>query len=333
MPTRYVAVKEEASYAPTPAVTPNQFFDANRAEANLEENHTFPTSMRGRSIFEVRENYYQDKVTWQTDVKPNNQIGWFLKWALGSVTSSQQGATTAYLHTFKAADTLRSFAWAYNFDSLIEKRVPGCILQNIKFSVARGANPLQADFTAIGQGESLVAVQSPSGWSTLAPFKPFHSKVHIAGSELVNLAEGMTINIANKVYDIGDIGVLGNRKLTRIEVGERTISGTLDIPVTSGTLDLYKRYLKDTGATEPGEPVVPFSIKLATDTGVVIAGAYNYKIDFTMPKCVLTSAPPPMEKQERKRISLGWKAIYDSGEASEIKVELQNTETEYPDAT
>jgi len=335
MPERYVAVAEEPSYAPATPVVPNKFFDANFCETSLDPGLVFPVSIRGRSLLEHREGYLQEAVAVNMDVKPNNMIGWFLKWILGSVTSAQQGATVAYKHTFKVAETVRSFALGYNWDAIKEKRVPGCIMSGLSFSIARGATPLIADITAIGQTEKLENVQSPSGWSALAPFKPYQSKVELADSELANLVEGFIINIAPRVFGVGDIGVLGSRKLTRIELAERTITGSMDLPLLSGTLDIYQRFLKDTAAVAPGEPVVPFKLELLIDTGIVIADTYKYRLDFILPKCVITGAPVRIERQERKMFRVDFQCEQGDvgGNTTEIQVELTNADTGYPDAT
>jgi len=335
MPERYVAVAEEVSYAPATPVVPNKFFAANFCETALNPGLAFPVSIRGRSILEHREGYLQEAVTVNMDVKPDNMIGWFLKWILGSVTSAQQGATTAYKHTFKVAETVRSFALGYNWDAIKEKRVPGCIMSGLSFSIARGVTPLIADISAIGQTEKLETVQSSSGWSALAPFKPYQSKVELADVELANLVEAFRINIAPRVFGVGDIGVLGSRKLTRIELAERVVTGSMDLPLLSGTLDVYQRFLKDAAAVEPGEPVVPFKLELLIDTGIVIVDTYKYRLDFILPKCVITGAPIRIERQERKMFRVDFQCEKGTVVANEteIQVELTNADTGYPDAS
>jgi len=334
MPERYVAVAEEPSYAPATPVVPNKFFDANFAECGLNPGLAFPVSIRGRSILEHHEGLIAESVAVNMDVKPDNMIGWFLKWILGSVTSTQQGATIAYKHTFKVAETVRSFALGYNWDAIKEKRVPGCIMTGLNFSIVRGATPLIADIAAIGQSEKLETVQTPSGWSALAPFKPYQSKVELADSELANLVEGFRINIGQRVFGVGDIGVLGSRKLTRIELAERTITGSMDLPLLSGTLDVYQRFLKDVAAVAPGEPVVPFKLELLIDTGIIIADPHKYSINFVMPQCVITAAPVRIERQERKLFRVDFQCEQGDVGANktEIQVELMNADTGYPDA-
>ena len=331
MPIRYVAVKEEASYAPATPVVPDKFFDANSCKADLSQGLVFPKSLRGRSIYEVREGYLEENIGINMDVKPDNGIGWFLKWVLGSCTSVKVGPTVAYTHTFKAADTIRSFALGNNWDTIKEKRIPGCIMKSLDFKVARGPEPLIAEVDAVGQTESLQTVQTATGWSTLAPFKPYQSKVKLASTELLNLVEGFSIKIANKVYDVGDIGVLGSRKLPRIELAERIVTGTINLPLLSGTLDVYQRFLKDAAATAPGEPLVPFKLELLIDTGIVIETTYNYALNFTLPKCVLPSAPVGIQRQDRKTFNVSFQALYDATD-TEIKAELTNIDVSYPDA-
>jgi len=335
MPERYVAVGEEASYAPETPVVPDKFFAANFAECGLNPGLVFPVSIRGRGILEHHEGLLQESITVNMDVKPNNMIGWLLKWILGSVTSEKQGATNAYKHTFKSAETVRSFALGHNWDTIKEKRVPGCIMTGLNFSIVRGATPLIADISAIGQTESLEDVQEASGWSTLAPFKPYQSKVELADSELANLVEGFRINIGQRVFGVGDIGVLGSRKLTRIELAERTITGSMDLPLLSGTLDVYQRFLKDTEAVGPGEPVVPFKLELLIDTGIIIADPHKYSMNFVMPQCVITAAPVRIERQERKffRVDFQCEQGDVGANKTEIQVELMNADTGYPDAT
>jgi hypothetical protein len=55
-------------------------------------------------------------------------------------------------------------------------------------------------------------------------------------------------------------------------------------------------------------------------------------LNFTLPKCVIPSAPVGITRQDRKTFSVSFQALYDATD-TEIKAELTNVDTSYPDAS
>ena len=322
---RYLGVAEESSFG-TP-VTVDKYIDIVREGIVSSPDARFRRTVRGRPTFKHGAGLYSIAGPFDMFVEPENHFGWLLKWALGDVTSELQG-TTAYLHTFKGADTIKPFTCGICWDAINEKQIAGAILDVLTIEAVKG-QALTATASILGKTEALISVATPS-FSDLDAFEHYHADPKIENVSQT-IVEAFRVTIANNVYPVSDIGVLGDRFLPRIELRERVVTGSMDLAFENA--DEYKRFLGDAVATAPTEPLGTVDLECEFDTGILIETTYNYLFDIEMPKCVYTAGDVHIVEQERKVLRIDFQAEYDSTLASEIAVKLQNTVTSYPDAT
>jgi len=319
---RYLGVREESAYG-TP-LTVDKYIDIISEGVVGAHDVSFRKTVRGRPNYKHSAGLWSEAGPFDMFIEPENHFGWLLKWALGDVASGQQGGTTAWLHTFKGADTIDSFTAGICWDALNERQIAGAIVDTLSIEAVKG-QPLTATVGILGKTEELISTATPS-FSALDAFEAYQADPQIAAVSKTYV-EAFRVNIANNVYPVGDVGILGNRFMPRIELRERVVSGSMDLAFT--VADEYKRFLGSATATEPTVPLGTLQLEVEFDTAIVIEGAYNYLLDIDLPKCVYTAGDVHIIERERKLLRIDFTAEYDATDESEIVVKLQNTKTTY----
>lgn len=249
-------------------------------------------------------------------VEPENGIGWYLKWALGSVSSAQQGGTSAYKHTFKSADAIKSFTGRVGADT-DERVLGGCLLNSLALRFSHGAE-VRGVAEVFAAEEAKGSIGSPT-FSALDPFVFSQATVEFADTAKAIVAEG-EVRINNRIPF--DRGVLGSRYFPKILVGKRLVDGRLSLFFDDATE--YDRFLAGT----------EFKLELLTTGPAIGATGYNYTLNIIMTKCVyLRDTAPHVDRRELIVLDAPFQAFYDNTSATEITVELMNEETDYPDPT
>jgi len=247
-------------------------------------------------------------------VEPENGLGWYLKWALGSVSSAQQGATSAYKHTFKSADDIKSFTGRIGADT-DERVLGGCLINSLALRFAHGEETRGvAEIFAAEEAKGTIG--SPI-FSALNPFVFSQATVEFADTAKAIVAEG-EVRINNRIPF--DRGVLGSRYFPKIRVGKRLVDGRLSLFFDDTTE--YDRFLAGT----------EFKLELLTTGPAIGATGYNYTLNVIMTKCIyLRDTAPHIDRRELIVLDAPFQAFYDSTPATEITIELINEETGYPD--
>jgi len=247
-------------------------------------------------------------------VEPENGIGWYLKWALGSVSSAKQGETSAYKHTFKSADDIKSFTGRIGADT-DERVLGGCLLNSLALRFAHGEE-IRGVAEVFAAEEAKGSIGSPT-FSALDPFVFSQATVEFADTAKAIVAEG-EVRINNRIPF--DRGVLGSRYFPKIRVGKRLVDGRLSLFFDDATE--YDRFLAGT----------EFKLELLTAGPAIGATGYNYTLNLIMTKCVyLRDTAPHIDRRELIVLDAPFQAFYDSTSATEITVELINEKTSYPD--
>jgi len=247
-------------------------------------------------------------------VEPENGIGWYLKWALGSVSSAQQGGTSAYKHTFKSADDIKSFTGRIGADT-DERVLGGCLLNSLALRFAHGEE-IRGVAEIFAAEEAKGTIGSPT-FSALDPFVFSQATVEFADTSKAIVAEG-EVRINNRIPF--DRGVLGSRYYPKIMVGKRLVDGRLSLFFDDATE--YDRFLAGT----------EFKLELLTTGPAIGATGYNYTLNVIMTKCIyLRDTAPHIDRRELIVLDAPFQAFYDSTPATEITVELINEKTSYPD--
>jgi len=247
-------------------------------------------------------------------VEPENGIGWYLKWVLGSVTSSQQGGTSAYKHTFKSADAIKSFTGRVGVD-ISERILGGCLLNSLALRFAHGEE-LTGVAEVFAAEEAKGSIGSPT-FSALDPFVFSQATVEFADEAKAIVAEG-EVRINNRIPF--DRGVLGSRYFPKIMVGKRLVDGRLSLFFDDAAE--YDRFLAGT----------EFKLELLTQGPQIGATGYYYSLNVIMTKCIyLRDTAPHVDRRELIVLDAPFQAFYDSTPATEIAVELINQDNDYPD--
>jgi len=247
-------------------------------------------------------------------VEPENGVGEYLKWVLGSVSSAQQGATSAYKHTFKSADDIKSFTGRIGAET-DERVLGGCLINSLALRFAHGEE-IRGVAEVFAAEEAKGTIGSPT-FSALDPFVFSQATVEFADTAKAIVAEG-EVRINNRIPF--DRGVLGSRYFPKIRVGKRLVDGRLSLFFDDATE--YDRFLAGT----------EFKLELLTTGPAIGATGYNYTLNVIMTKCIyLRDTAPHIDRRELIVLDAPFQAFYDSAPATEITMELINEKTSYPD--
>jgi len=262
-------------------------------------------------------------------VEPNNHFGWLLKWLLGNVSSALDGAAVStYRHTFTGADALKSFTMAVGWDAINARQLIGCIVDALSVECVKGA-PLTATANILGKKETLETVGTPT-FGDLDAFEAYQATPKIKDSA-ETIVEAFRINVANNMYPVSDVGVLGDRYLPRAILRERVITGSMDLTfLDAGD---YKDFLGDAAAVEPTVPLDPIDLELFFNTLIEPEAGFPYRLEFDLPRVVYTGGDVHIIERERQTLRIDWTAEYDPTATYDLQVELVNEVVSYPDAT
>lgn len=242
---------------------------------------------------------------------PENGLEHLLKCMIGSATSTVQGATTAYLHTFAESTTIPTFSiTSWNEALGTVEAMPGCIMNSLEFSYdGPGLINVVAKFDSMGFDTSQ---SKPT--ITLATSKPFNwgqLVANIDGTQNTTVTKA-AISITRSVNK--HYGAQGDGKLSPniLVPGALDISGSIEYPKTDNT-ELNK-YLDGTSAgagTTIGSTLLDRTIDLIL-TGPTIAGTYKYGLSFGLPRVNMTKVDPDGDDDNTLMNGLAWDALYDT---------------------
>jgi hypothetical protein len=236
-------------------------------------------------------------------------IGWLLKWALGSVSTGAKQGNGTYTHTFKCADDLKSFTGRIGVADFtnMERILAGMLVDTLslksEFRKALDASVGVVSFLKETKG----SIGTPS-FSALNPFMFAQGVVKIA-TATVGYAHGIALNLNNKIPV--------DKWFNKIHVGKRTVDGTLTLVFDEATE--YDRFLAGT----------EFALEQTFTGALIEAGFYN-TLKLSLPHCNYTKdTAPHINKREMCMINAPFQAFYDATD-TELKIELTNATVGYP---
>lgn len=242
-------------------------------------------------------------------------LGELLLMCLGSVSSVQQGGSTAYRHTFTPKASIKTSAWpSYSIevglDDVASKRVVGAVVESLAFDVEAG------DFLGLtpeiyASDESKVTLGTVGTLSTL-------DYIH-AGDVVTQSVDGSPVKLEHFSLEVKNNFPegyqFGSRKPQQIDVGPLEVTGEMAIRFLSAT------HLDDFLASNEKAVAVKFQ-------GPTISGSYKYELELDLPRVVYDAGDANLKEQERLVQSLKFTALEHSSNGL-IKVYLQNTVTSY----
>lgn len=253
-------------------------------------------------------------------------IGWFLKWALGSVSSAQQGGTAAYQHDFTPADDLKAFTtWLKRGDNQTIKTTY-CVINELEFTQAVG-EALRATVNIIGKSDIIAADYGTESFDTLCSFADQHFTASIGGSTSGQAAQvhDMSLKIANG-FDVDSGRVLGSRFFTDLVTGKRVVNGSFNM-FFSDDLEMQMFWGNST-ATSPADALTGQALIFTYDLGIEADTGYNYELEFTIPDAYYETTTVNVGG---KRVSqnVTFLGIYDTVATNAISIKLVNKTTDY----
>jgi len=238
--------------------------------------------------------------------KPDN-ITNFLKWAMGSVSSSVAGGT-AYIHTFKMGDSVKSFTARVGRE-VTEEIFAGMLVDSLVLSF--GESDLMVAARLIGaQLPSKAAIGAPT-FSSLGSFTFAQNTVKIAGGAVVTV-EGAQLGISR---GISDYRVCGSPNLPRIVPQKRVVGGSMVLDFVTTTE--YDRFIADTTTTLQFKFVGP----------AIGATGFFYTVQIDMANVGYMALPlGRITDRTRMQATASFIAMYDATD-TELKIQVTNEET------
>lgn len=258
-------------------------------------------------------------------VEPEGMIGWFLKWALGGVSSAVQGATAAYKHTYTPADALKTFTLWLKRAGNQEVKIPYTVINSLEFTQSVN-DALRATAGIVGQKDTITTDFGSASFSTLNPFANQHLTVSIAGATTGQAAQvhNTTISIVNN-FDVEKGRVHGSRFYTGLVPESRDVSGSFDVWFDDDIE--YERFWGAAAATTPSATATPVALIFTWDTGIEAATGYNYILKITLPGVVYVATTVNVTGRSMQTVT--FEGQYDTTATNEISAELTNTITTY----
>lgn len=250
------------------------------------------------------------------EVKPEDIIGEALYGVLGSVSSLQQGGTSAWKHTFTPADMIKSWTLRKGVE-LNELVFPGCLVNQLTLAT-RHPEILKAtlELFGVGAAPTAVALNTPT-FSTLQPFVYHQCTITLAGSDKSSLVYDASVVINNSIPI--DRGGHGSKFIPKIHVGDRVVSGKLSTYFAEA--NQYDTFIAGT----------EFTLNLKW-IGAIIEDSYYYTLELDLPKCVYRSRGAPEIKPIREPLVVDapFDALYKTNSYNaELKAYLTNKVTSY----
>jgi len=309
--SRYLGLGKETSFGAS--ATPSRFVDPLRIDITCEKEPILRRSIASR--FPLDKAPGNIVVTGEVEFQVDPEvIGDFLLMLLGKVEADQpdpSNAPSVYQHVFTPCE-LEEEPATYTLEIGMNgsaRRIVSTILESLSVEFAPGEYA-SATASIVGQKEEQASLVTPS-FPSVRCWHSGDASITINDSQAELRALSLEINNNPST----DHHVIGNRYLTRHELGELEVTGSMDIRFADrGELD---RFLGDEEA----------SMKI-TLTGDLIEGEYRYELQIELPRIVYSAWSGEISGVEPIVQSVDFTALRSSG-GEPIKVTLTNTLNEY----
>lgn len=319
----YCGIAEESSYGGGAA--PSVFLPINSDGFSLENGILFNSNIRGRSRFQGTAGVFEDDGSVEMVAGPENGLGLLLKGAFGSasVTTQSEGSGTDNVgeHTFTTDNKLPSYSVEIGLGAIDSLRHSGVGIGSLEIShTPEEYLMVSADMTA--QEPELQGSQASPTYSDLRPFVWHDGTVNLDGTDRsVDLAE-FTATIDNDL----DEKIRGNRVPSKCHVGERAISGTLNLDFeNTNALNLF---LGGTSATTVQDALYKASLnaKWVSPELVVDGGSSGYSLELDFPNINLSTQEAQVNEQDAIIENIEFEAE-DTASTYDIQGTLVNGQT------
>jgi hypothetical protein len=310
---RYLGVGEESTFGQ--AATISRYIDVVSEGIKSSQSWLTPETVDSRYQKKAILGPLAVKGGLNVVVEPDN-IPQLFKWLLGSVTSQQQGTSGVYDHTFTPADSIKSFTAELGYDTF-GRKIVGCLINAATIeSVAK--KELVASFDIIAKEEQKITSLASPTFSARRPFMWSDAAFKVGDSDKSSQLRAFSLRIGNNIPE-DELYAHGSRSITRIQVGEFTVEGALDL--TPLDTEQYDKFLAGQEAA--------LNIKF-TGESTGDATYPNYTLEIDLPRVVYESdAAPHLDGRKPLKANIPFKALYDSTKAYAVKIVVRNKVASY----
>lgn len=319
----YCGLAEESSYGGGGA--PSVYLPINSDGFSLENGVLFNSNIRGRSRFQGTAGVFEDDGSVEMVAGPENGLGYLLKGAFGttSVTTSSEGSGTDNVgtHTFTTDNKLPSFAVEIGLGAIDAARHKGVGIGSLEIShTPEDYLMVSADMTA--QEPELQGSQASPTYSDLRPFVWHDGTINLDGTDRsVDVAE-FTASIDNDL----DEKIRGSRTPAKCHVGERAVSGTLNLDFEN--TNAMQLFLGGSSATTVQDALYKATLnaKWISPDSVVSGGTSGYSLELDFPNITLSTQEAQLNEQDAIIENIEFEAE-DTASTYDIQGTLVNGQT------
>jgi len=251
-----------------------------------------------------------------TNVRPD-EAGYWLALGLGSEETPVQesGATSAYVHTFKAiGNTLSDHLPSATFvvDRVVDAfQYAGCKITDFSFSASPG-DYLKLDANFVGKNEEAGTIDGGLTPSSLKPFRFQHGQVLLGGSVIADITSISFSYNNNAETDLQTTSTGIHYK--EPEAGAREITMDLEVLYTADSETLRQNYYKTDDA---------LSVEIVFTSEEEIEPGFPYQLNIIVPNAQVSESVSNIGGADRLKQSLNLRGIDEVG-SELITVELIN---------
>jgi hypothetical protein len=316
---RYVGIGAELTYGTTVSITKYIPITTADFKTNHQVEHVEAAAAPYREDPNIAKSHVVGDLAGYAG--PEVGLGWLFKNFFGAITSAQQGATAAYLHTFECP-----IDHGGQSSSLLlgkednEFSFGGCLVTDIELTWTHpGYIMWKATIVGKAEGTVVLAKNTPS-WSTKAFFH---------GTEFNNISINGSANSSLTAFNIKlsrsfDLDAYFAGSVTTFEAQPKPSRLTVNGSLSFSSEQAAVRTLHVAGTTHA---------ILIEVIGATIAGSYKDLLGILMDDCILTEASGGIDMRNREGIQYNFEAYYDTSNTRTVRVQLQNAVTAYADAS
>jgi len=312
---RYIAVKEETTYHDETNV-PDKYFHFLSESVEADTGLVFPEIATYKDYAFAVETKFGNSGSIDF-IAETVGIGYFLKWALGTVNSElESGATSVYKHEFTPSESeLSSFTLEIG-SSITARRIFGCKVGSLTIEAPLG-DIVTYSIDISGGKEVLQSPATPTTWENGKPFLVFHHGTLKIDDANYGDVKSFSLTISNDLALDDSYRLAGSRYPQLLYSGRRTVEISFDSAFTSTTE--YQKLLDSTNV----------AIELTFDTGVEIETGFNKKMTIELPLVYYTGGAPSISGADEIVVSFSGRAIRDETAGYSVKITLWNEKTDY----
>jgi len=307
----YFQWKDESTYGT--AVTPDKVLELNSESIIKEQAHLITAGKN--AIYSDKDDVEKGRTIVAGDVSFDLRYEGFSELfyhALGSISSSQQGGTSAYKHTITMADSLPTgLTFEIDMDTKA-KQVEGGKINTLSFACEAGGF-MTCTIGIIGEDLTYTTATTGNSLPTAALI-PFNE---------------IAVTYGGASYDVRSFELTLNNNLdtdryylNALTLKEPLRSGTIPEITGSITTDFQDNTEFDDFVNQSENDIV------ITATGDNIESTYDYQIILTAKNCKLTAGVPSLDNIGLIPLELPFKAYATDSSTRELQIEVQNTITD-----